>query len=80
MPTALQIFPGIVTRPRQVAHGLVGGRRRPHRRQQPRAQQLHQLARIAAIRLHPLAGFRGISAGAMTSQLTRDVVTCRCNA
>ena len=25
-------------------------------------------------------GFRGISAGATTSQLTRDVVTCRCNA
>ncbi len=54
MPTPLQIFPGIIPRPRQIPHGLVFGRRRLHRRQQPRAPQLHQLARIAAIRLDPL--------------------------
>jgi hypothetical protein len=56
MPTPLQIFPGIVARARQVAHGLVFRRWRLHRRQQPRAPQLGQLACIAAIRLHPLAG------------------------
>ena len=55
MPTPLQIFPRIIPRARQVPHGLVFGRRRLDRRQQPRTPQFRQLARIAAIRLHPLA-------------------------
>jgi hypothetical protein len=78
MPTPLQVFPRIIPSPGQIPDGFVFGCRRLHRCQQPRAPQLRQLARIAAIRLHP--GFRGISAGATTSQLTRVVVTCRCNA
>jgi hypothetical protein len=59
MPTPLQILPSIIPRPGQVSNGLVFGRGRLHGRQQPCASQLHQLAAIAAIRLHPLARFPG---------------------
>ena len=57
MPTSLQIFTGIIPRARQVANRLVFKGRRLDRRQQSRASQLRQLARIAAIRFHPLPGF-----------------------
>src|SRR5882762_3346566 len=56
MPTPLQIFTRVITRPTQIADRLLFRRRRPDLRQQPSAQQLHQFARIAAIGLHPLAG------------------------
>ena len=57
MPTSLQVFTGIIPRARQVANRLVFGGGRLDRCQQSRASQLRQLARIAAIRLHPLTGF-----------------------
>jgi len=56
MPTALQIFPRIITRSRQIPHRLVVQRRRLHGRQQSRTSQLRQLACIAAICFHPLTG------------------------
>jgi hypothetical protein len=56
MAAPLPIFPGIIPRPRQVPDGLVLGCRWLHRREQPRAPELRQLAGIAAIRLHSLTG------------------------
>jgi hypothetical protein len=49
MPTPLQILPGIIPRPRQVANGFVFGSRWLHRGQQPRAPQLHQLPRFVRV-------------------------------
>jgi len=57
MPTPLQIFPGIIARATQVTHGFLFRRRRPHFRQQAGAQELGELAGVAAIRFDPLAGF-----------------------
>jgi hypothetical protein len=56
MARPLQIFAGIVTRPARIPDRFVFRRRRPHFREQPRAVQFRQLARISAIRLDPLTG------------------------
>jgi hypothetical protein len=80
MTTPLQIFASIIARATQIADRFLGERRRPHFRQQARTQQLRQFAGIAAVGLDPLARLAGMSAAAMTWQLTRAVVTCRCNA
>ena len=56
MPTPLQILARIIARAAQIANRFVLGGRRLDLRQQARATQLRQLARIAAIRLDPLAG------------------------
>ena len=72
-----QILAGIIPGPRQVSDRFVSGCGRGHLRQQSRPQQLRQLASIAPIRLDVIPG---MSAGATTWQLTRSVVSCRCNA
>ena len=56
MATPLQVLARVIARPGQIAHGLVGRRRRLHDRQQSRAPELGQFAGIAPIRLHALAG------------------------
>lgn len=55
MATPLQVLTCIVARPGQIAPGLVGRRRRLHNRQESRAPELGQLARVAPIRLDALA-------------------------
>jgi hypothetical protein len=55
--TPLQIFTCVIARAAQIADRFFFGRRWLDFRQQAGAQQLHQLARIAAIRLHPFARF-----------------------
>ena len=55
MAAPLQILAHIIARPAQIADRFLLRRRRPHLRQQPRAEQLGQLARVAAIGLDPLA-------------------------
>jgi hypothetical protein len=79
MTTSLQIFSRIIARPAQVTDGFLFRRRRPHLRQQSRAHSLSLRASRRFV-LTRSPGFRGMSAGAITWQLTRGVVICRCNA
>ena len=47
---------GVLARPADVAHRLLVGSRGMHDRQQVRAQQLRQLAHVAAVGLHAVPG------------------------
>ena len=55
MATPLHVLARVVAGPRQIAHGLVGRRGRPHDGQQSGASELGQLAGVAPIRLHAVA-------------------------
>ena len=55
----LQIVPRIVTRPGEVAHGLLTGRRGTHVGQHPRPLQFRELPGIATVRLNAVARLAG---------------------
>ena len=55
----MQIVPRIVTRPGEVAHGLLTGRRGTHVGQHPRPLQFRELLGIATVRLKAVARLAG---------------------
>ena len=65
MPTPLQIFPGVIARPRQIPDRFVRRRRRPHRRQQPARPSSTSLRASRRFVFTRSPGFRGINAGAI---------------
>ena len=63
MPRLQLIFLGRFARPHQIAQGLMGRIRHPHRRQFAGTVAARQLLRIAAVGLHPISGLGRNQAG-----------------